>query len=549
MSEIVRLVGGRARVFRGVGRRDSAALGIIEGVLKCRFATSAGSTRDAVRAAAVDAFGDRQLDEILHLLGGFVGVEFPESPFLKAFEGESRERHHMGRVVLRRFFEADARRFGPTILILEDLHHAPADTLDLVQSLVSTLSSTPILILGTCRPALLARRPGWGVENRERHALVELPPLSVEDARRLIVALLGIPGPVPPVLVDAAVRVAGGSPYLLEQVIPAFAEAGVLTPLAGGGVSVNEHLLDAAKLPLSVDDATATRIASLGGDARQLLEMAATMGSVFWFGALVALRRLSSETPELWGGVASATDHIRDTLDGLATRNYVVPLPTSSIPGEVEYAFKHNVEREAVLEQLPATQAVSFHRVVGEWLEFRLAERAEEHCELLARHFEEAGLGLKAAVYTLRAADRARARFANAKSAEHYARGLELLGDADRLVRLDALHHFGDVLQARRSERRSPRRVSRNARHRLPARSSRQGRCCPQSHRPPLPSRRAPGRSHATLGYRLRFVRGRGRRPRRGVEPRRRRQKCTGCEAPTATPNASCAQPSNDVRS
>jgi tetratricopeptide (TPR) repeat protein len=45
------------------------------------------------------------------------------------------------------------------------------------------------------------------------------------------------------------------------------------------------------------------------------------------------------------------------------------------------------------------------------------------------------------------AGDTARARYANLKAAEYYERGLELLGDSDVVRRIDALHHWGDVLQ------------------------------------------------------------------------------------------------------
>src|SRR5688500_12838403 len=66
---------------------------------------------------------------------------------------------------------------------------------------------------------------------------------------------------------------------------------------------------------------------------------------------------------------------------------------------------------------------------------------------MLAQHYEHGGALRKAAHYYLMAGDRARARYATVKAAEHYEMGLSLLGEEDVVLRMDALHHTGDVLQ------------------------------------------------------------------------------------------------------
>lgn len=66
---------------------------------------------------------------------------------------------------------------------------------------------------------------------------------------------------------------------------------------------------------------------------------------------------------------------------------------------------------------------------------------------MLAQHYELGGAPHQAAYNYLLAGDRARSRYANAKAADYYERGLALLGSNDVVRRIDAEHNYGDVLQ------------------------------------------------------------------------------------------------------
>ncbi|MDQ2909628.1 MAG: AAA family ATPase, partial [Actinomycetota bacterium] len=61
----------------------------------------------------------------------------------------------------RRFFEGLAER-RPLVLVFEDLHWADDGLLDFVDHLVDWASGVAILVVGSARPELLDRRPGWG---------------------------------------------------------------------------------------------------------------------------------------------------------------------------------------------------------------------------------------------------------------------------------------------------------------------------------------------------------------------------------------------------
>lgn len=439
----------KTRYFRGLAKQGGPNLGLVQRLLRSRFGiaenTSPEDSREMLRAAISELLDDRRVTEFLHFLGAYLDVTFPESPFTKALEGDAEQLGRISRAVLRSFLEADARQNGPMILTFEELDQAHDETLDLVRYLTESLSDAPILVIVSARPQLLTRRPGW--TRGDEHRRVQLAPLSAEDATKMVAEMLAPAGEHSDELVEAAVDMAGGSPYLLEQAVRTFFESGTLAPKDDGTWEVSLENLDDAYLPLSVDDAIAARISSMGPSEREVLERAAAMGSVFWLGALVALGRLDRDPPNLWGGAEDLAAHYRDLLAQLEERDYVMRFTDSSIAGEEEYAFKHNLERDAVYKLIDSEARRRYHRRVAEWLEFRLTERGEEAFELLASHYESADAEHQAAYYFLAAGDRARQRYANAKAADYYERGIRLLGDRDVVRKLDAHHNHGDVLQ------------------------------------------------------------------------------------------------------
>ncbi len=125
-------------------------------------------------------------------------------------------------------------------------------------------------------------------------------------------------------------------------------------------------------------------------------------------------------------------------------------LPDSTFPDDEEFVFKHNLEREALVRLTPPASARRHHRVLAEWLSFRESTDArEEYLEMLARHRERGGAPVPAAVAYVQAGEVARSRYANAKAAELYAKGLALLAESDHVsedLRLKALHHSGEML-------------------------------------------------------------------------------------------------------
>ena len=218
----------------------------------------------------------------------------------------------------RRFVEALADH-RPTVLIFDDLHWADDGLLDFVDYLVDWVSGVPLLVVGTARPELLARRPNWG-GGKSNAATLSLGPLSNEDTARLVHALLDRPA-LPADVQATLLERAGGNPLYAEEFVR----------LAGDRD-------DAEAIPESVQGIIAARLDALAAEEKDLVQDAAVLGTVFWLGGLVAGRTRWS---------------VEELLHTLERKEFVRRERRSSVAGELEYAFRHALVRDVAYEQIP----------------------------------------------------------------------------------------------------------------------------------------------------------------------------------------------------
>jgi tetratricopeptide (TPR) repeat protein len=461
------------RVFRGSSPESGAAYAVFARVLRARFGIVEGMDPEAakaqVRAQVSSVLEDRKVGDVVYFLGQLLDLEFHDSPLIKAVEGDPQQLRQLRRAVIKRFLEADAGAQasgviggsggmrGPIVLVFDDLHWAHDESLDLLAFLMDSVRA-PILMVCLARPEMLARRDGWLRHGGDRHRKIELSPLSEHDAAAVMQDLLAPCGDEPAVddLIDAACTLAGGNPALLERMVRIFLDMGVLEVTDEFAEQetwkVHVERLANVQMPLTVEDAVAARIAALTPGERTTLECAATMGSVFWLGGLLAIQRRDQACPPVWAsGEMADLQSLRQSLKELTDRDYILRLPDSTFASDEEYVFKHNLERETLVKLTPPAAARRYHQAIADWLAFKENVRThEEYLGMLARHLELATTASQAAATYLEAADVARSRYANGKAAEYYARGLSLLSDGAEVsteVRINALHHYGDVLQ------------------------------------------------------------------------------------------------------
>ncbi|HEY3247790.1 MAG TPA: adenylate/guanylate cyclase domain-containing protein [bacterium] len=369
----------------------------------------AGVAREKLRAGVAQVLAD-DAERVAASLGFLVGIVYPESAIASYDPKSAREEAFLS---WRRYLTARAAA-QPLLLVLEDVHWADEALLDLVDYTVARLHDAPVLLLCLARPELLERRPQWGGGGRNG-ATINLEPLTEAESRALIAALLDVDD-LPEAVRGDIVQKAEGNPFFVEEIVRLLMEQQAIVEDAGRWRAATH--IAGVPLPDTVQGVIAARLDRLPEEEKRTLQQAAVIGRIFWAGTLAALAAS--------GGGPGDADGLRKVVDGLEDRDLIRERPTSTLAGDREYIFKHTLTREVSYASVPRAVRAPAHARVAEWIESMWAGRLDEVVDLLAYHWTAAGNATKAVEYQLRAGDRARALFSNARAVDAYGAALDL---------------------------------------------------------------------------------------------------------------------------
>jgi DNA-binding SARP family transcriptional activator len=317
-----------------------------------------------------------------------------------------------------RLFEAAAALLAsaaaqhPLLLVLDDLHWADRPTLLLLRHLARAPLG-PVLILGTARTDEPAAALGALLTDLDRDGLVQrvaLEGLGQRDVDALVTAWLG--ADAPGALTGSVWSETGGNPFFVEEVLRQVWESG------------------APGVPEGVREMLAGRLERLGEPAGDVLRLAAVAGG-----------ELRLDVLEAAGALPRA--ELVEALDAALAAHLIREEPAGAV-------FAHALVREAIYAQLSGARRALLHLRVGEALERSGGGDAE-----LAHHFWLAGgPAAKVVDYSARAARAAMARLAYEDAAQHFERGVEVVGEGERRAELllglgDAHLRLGDVEASR----------------------------------------------------------------------------------------------------
>jgi predicted ATPase/class 3 adenylate cyclase len=324
---------------------------------------------------------------------------------------------------IRIFLEALARD-RPLVVVLEDLHWAEPNFLDLAEYVAGFSRERPILLLCSARPELLESRPAW--------TTLTLDPLSGPDVDSLVDALLDERS-FPTTTRAKVVEAAEGNPLFVEQLLALQAE---------------DHVPEGELVvPPTLRALLAARIDRLEPADRAIIERGAVEGRTFHRGAVADLLREGDR-----GAVGAR-------LLALVRKELIRP-DRSDFPGDDGFRFAHMLIRDAAYEATPKELRAKLHERYADWLETKAADHIQEYEELLGYHLEQASryrgelspLDEKSIVLRRRAAHwlasaglRAPARGDNQAAAALLSRAVGLLAGDDP-KRIELLPYLAEAL-------------------------------------------------------------------------------------------------------
>jgi class 3 adenylate cyclase/tetratricopeptide (TPR) repeat protein len=273
-------------------------------------------------------------------------------------------------------------RRRPLVLEVEDLHWVDRTSEEYFAFLAESLAGASILLLATYRPGY---RPPWS--DRSFATQLSLRRLPTDESLSIVRSVLPATDAGDP-LARLILDKAEGNPFFLEELARAVSDQGL-----GAGLPV----------PDTVHGVLTARIDRLGEEPKRVLQTASVLGREF------APRLLAA----IWDGPGGPDPHLRE----LVRLEFLLERSTGE---EVVYAFKHALTQDVAEATLLPSRRRELHRRAGEALERFHPERLAELAPRLAHHYGEAEAWAPAAEHAGRAAEAARAGFANREALARY---------------------------------------------------------------------------------------------------------------------------------
>ena len=329
------------------------------------------------------------------------------------------------------------------ILVVDDLQWADVGSIGLLFHLGRRLAGSRLLLVGAYRPGDVALgRPAAG-SGWERHPLEpvihefqrDLGDVHIDLAqaagRQFLEALLDTePNDLDAAFREMLHRHTGGHPLFTVELLRGLQERGGLTKDEAGRW-IAGPALDWEALPPRLEAVIAERLGRLPENWQAMLAAASVEGEEFTAEAVARVQMEDErQVVERLSGPLSRQHHLVHAqgiqwLDGQRLSRY---------------RFRHFLFQKYLYNKLDPVQRAHLHESMGNTLETLQGEQAGELAVPLARHFEAAGMTVKAAEYLLQAGNRDVRLFANDEAIAHFRRGIELVGtlaDTPQRVQLE----------------------------------------------------------------------------------------------------------------
>ncbi len=446
-------------VLQGVADENAHAYGPIARALTVRYGLQPGEdpaeSRDKIQAGVAEVVPAARVTEIAHLVAHLLRVPFDDSPvtapLLDGSTGSPQRLEARLFMALKRLLAAEAES-KPVVIVVENLELCGNDTINFLQYLAAGLREQRVAILGTATAALWQRHGAFG-EGEVAPTKIELAPLTGGESEQLLRELCKQLSDVPARLITH-VKTLGGSPRAIHELVRLLLESDVIAR-EGYLWRLDADKLAAFTLPKTYEELVAARLRVMDATERRVLEMAAAVGETSWLDAIIAIERshqtfTDPDGPTL-SQIAASGDHSRiaviAAISKLVEREWIGEVPQSSVSGERELRFAYPNLWSIVYKSIEESRRRGYHSVIARWLELHPEGRTPSAQEEVGRHLALAGHPRDAALRYRRAADAARAQYANERAIRLYDRALACIGDQDHSARIYLWHDLGSVYE------------------------------------------------------------------------------------------------------
>lgn len=314
-------------------------------------------------------------------------------------------------VVKRRTLEALASqpvalsKNHPVYWLIEDVHWIDPTTRGLIGLCLDRIRDARVFILMTFRPEFA---PPWG-------SLPHVTALTLNRlARRQCVALIEqicSGRPLPGEVMEQILSKTDGIPLFIEELTKTVLESGLLVE-RDGRFELSGPLPPMA-IPASLQDSLMARLDRLS-PVKEVAQIGSTIGREFTYQLLAAVSPMGE-------------NQLNEALAQLVGSELVF---ARGQPPEATYVFKHALLQDAAYASQLRSRRQQLHLRVAQVLEEKFPDTRTRTPELLAHHYDGAGLEDRAMAYWIEAGRQALARSAYAEAENDFKNALALLRKA-----------------------------------------------------------------------------------------------------------------------
>ena len=281
------------------------------------------------------------------------------------------------------------------LMILEDAHWSDPSTLEMLGRTVKSIASLRVLFVVTFRPEF---QPTWVSQSHVTATAINR--LTRREVDIMIDNLAG-DQPVAAGIRQDIIERSDGVPLFVEEVTKAVLETENQTAPTNAPSASFE-------VPATLQASLMARLDRLGA-AKEVAQIAAAIGREFSYALLAAV-------------VPRSEAELQLALDRLVAAGLLF---RQGAPPQATYLFKHALVQDAAYGTLLREPKRALHARIAEVLESQFCDIADNHPELLAHHYTEAGLIEEAAGLWGEAGQRSLGRSALIEASAQLSRALD----------------------------------------------------------------------------------------------------------------------------
>jgi tetratricopeptide (TPR) repeat protein len=293
-------------------------------------------------------------------------------------------------------------RIKPIYWLVEDMHWIDPTTRELVGLCLDRIRDLRVFALLTFRPEFA---PSWA--HMPHVTGLTLNRLARRQCLELVESLCEGKA-LPKEVTDQIVEKTDGIPLFIEELTKTVLESGLLIEQDGHYALAGP--LPPMAIPATLQDTLMARLERLS-PVKEVAQIGSVIGREFSY--------------ELMASVAqTGANQLKEALSQLATAELVF---ARGEPPDATYVFKHALVQDAAYASLLRARRQQLHARIAQVLEEKFPDIATRRPELLAHHYDAAGLEDRARNYWSRAGRLALAKSTYAEASNHLARSLALI--------------------------------------------------------------------------------------------------------------------------